>query len=118
MKKFIVISLFFLFSYSDTYSQVNVNDVNISELDIKYCSIVGYNASIFGKKIIVTVDYGQKYQFWKAQNITDANNKNIIFNSMVDALNFMEKNGWEYVNNTEYTSGNANVSNFLFKKKE
>ena len=120
MKKFIVISLFFLFSYSVTYSQVNVNGVNINELDIKYCSIVGYNTFLFGKKIIVSIDYGQKYQFWKSQEISDSNNKPVIFNSVIDALNFMEKNGWQYINTAEYTYtyGNSNASQFLFKKKE
>lgn len=118
MKKLIVISIFFLFTYNITFSQVNVNTVNINELDIRYCSIVGYNASLFGNRIIVTVDYGQKYHFWKAQIIKNSEGKNMIFHSMIDALNFMESNGWEYINNTEYTNGNANVSNFLLRKKE
>ncbi len=41
----------------------------------------------------------------------------ITFNSMVDALNFMHDNGWEYVNNYAVSVGNSSVYKYLLKKK-
>lgn len=117
MKKLILtLTLFSLTSL--LFSQVSVEGVNINELDINYCSMYGYNKSIIGQNIIITVDYGQKHKVFKSQLIKDAEGKAVNFNSMIDALNFMEKNGWEYLNNTEYTTGNQVVSHFLLKRKE
>ena len=101
------------------HSQVSVEGVDINELEaVKYVQMLGYNKSLFGQKIIVTIDYGQKFNAFKSQLIKDKNDNNLVFNSMVDALNFMEENGWEYVNNTEYSTGSSNVSHFLLKRQK
>lgn len=39
-----------------------------------------------------------------------------VFNSMVDGLNFMGKQGWEFVQAYVVTTGNANVYRWLLKK--
>lgn len=102
---------------TSTQAQVYVEEVDINALDINYVQIVGFNKAIFQQKVIITVDYGQKTKIFESQLIKDANGQQKIFNSMIDALNFMEANGWEYVNNTEYSVGNSRVSHFLLKRR-
>lgn len=101
-----------------SFGQVKVEGVNINDLDIKYCELYGYNKGIFTNKIIITVSYGQKFRWWKTQRIVGPKGKDMIFNSMIDALNFMEKNGWEYVNNYVLSHGDNLVYHYLLKKKE
>jgi len=118
MKKIYLLSVI-LFSFINLcFSQVTVENVNINELDIKYCQLSGYNKSFFGQNIIVTVDYGQKFDFGKKQQIKGPDNKPIEFNSMIDALNFMEKNGWEYVNNYAVSSSGGSIYHYLLKRIE
>jgi len=99
-------------------SQVMVNGVDVNKQDVEYCKLIGYNKSLFGNKIIITIDYGQKMKFTQAQTITGKNGKAIVFNSVIGALNFMQKNGWEYVNNYAIAMGQSNVYHYLLKRKD
>lgn len=117
MKKLLLVLAVALFS-KVSYSQVFVEDVNINDLDIKYIQLVGYNTSMFGKKMEVMVDYGQKAKFMKADGIKDSNGEKIKFNSMIHALNFMKSNGWEFVNYTEAQVGRKVRFLYLLKKKD
>ena len=105
-------------SVSANYSsaQIIVKDIDINELDISYIELVGYNKSLFGSKITIAIDYGQKFTL-KSQLIKNAEGKDMIFNSMMHALNFMEDNGWEYVNNYALTMNATNVYHYLLRRK-
>ena len=116
-QRLLILPVFVGCFFVSAQAQIFVEEVDINSLDLSYVQIVGFNKAIFQQKIIVTVDYGQKTSFLESQLIKDAEGKQMIFNSMIDALNFMEANGWEYINNTEYTLGNAHVSHFLLKKR-
>jgi len=118
MKHLILIATMFMLTATASYGQVTVEGVDISKLDIKYCELIGFNKSLFGQKIIVTVDYGQKFSPFKSQLIIGPNNKPVVFNTMIDALNFMENNGWEYVNNFAVSAGNSSVYHYLLRKKK
>lgn len=102
-----------------TNAQVKVEGVDINELDIEFCQLMGYNKSLFGQKIIITIDYGQKHKAFQSQLITGLDEKAKVFNSVVDALNFMSKNGWEYVSNfaVSQSTGSA-VYNYLLRRKK
>ncbi len=104
----------------DNSIKVLVNGININDLpDVKYCQLLGYNEGIFKKKVIINVDYGQEFvPFTQGMRITDKSDKAIVFNSMVDALNFMEINGWEYVSqNAISSSSGGSVYHYLLKRK-
>ena len=118
MKNLIFIATIFMLTSTVSFGQVTVEGVDINKLDIKYCELIGFNKSLFGKKIIVTVDYGQKFSLFKSQLIKGPDGKPVVFNSMIDALNFMEKNGWEYVNNFAISSGNGSVYHYLLRRKK
>lgn len=105
-------------SFAGSFAQVSVEGVDINALEIRYCELQGYNKSLFGQKIIVVVDYGQEFKAFQSQVIKGPDNKPVVFNTMIDALNFMEQNGWEYVDSYAVTSGNGNIYHYLLKKKE
>ncbi len=112
MKKVLLVLAVVFFS-KVSHSQVFVGDVNINDLDVKYVQIIGYNTSLFGKKMEVVVDYGQK----KLREIKDEKGKTIKFNSMTHALNFMSENGWKYLNYMEVVSGRKVKALYLLERK-
>ena len=118
MKKvlvFIILSVFFAVASN---AGVIVNGVDINKEDIRFCQLLA-KGKLLSKKVTIIVDYGQKQKlFSKVQVITDDSGKKKEFLSVIDALNFMDKNGWEYVDSYFLTTGNSNVLHFLFQKKE
>lgn len=114
----LLLTLSFLSVTASSQIVVGEEKVDINSLDIEYCQIVGYNKSLLGQKIVVTVDYGQKFNWFKSQAIEDKDGKALVFNSMIDALNFMLKNGWEYEHTYAVTTGSSNVYHYLLKKTQ
>jgi hypothetical protein len=103
---------------STIQAQVKVEGIDINSLsDIKYVEIVGA-FKFMSTKVTVYIDYGQKLKLGTDQRIENETGKPMVFNSMVDALNFMEANGWVFVNNYAITSGQQNVYHFLLKRRE
>lgn len=115
MKKLVLAAMLVMFAFAGK-SQVIVNDVNINELDIKYVELVG-RAKINPTKIKVIVDYGQPFSF-KSQAIRGAQGEKAAFNSMIDALNFMEANGWEFVSNYVVNNAGEITTRYILKKKD
>lgn len=93
-------------------------DLKSDSTKFTYCEIVG-TGKLFSKKVTVEIDFGQETKFFSDNRYKDpATGKPYVFNSMVDALNFMGKNKWEFVQ--AYTIGDAQsgyVYHFLMKKQ-
>jgi hypothetical protein len=117
MKKTLLIITFFLgvSSYGQT-----INGKLLKDLDVEYLQIVG-TTKMMSSKLTITIDIGQKTKFF-ASNIDetllkDANGEALVFNSMIDALNFMSSNGYTFVTSEVITIGNQNVYHYLMKKR-
>ncbi len=99
-------------------AQVIVEGVNVNELDIKYIELVGTAKVLNPFKMKVFVDYGQDFS-WKQQTIKDAAGKNAAFNSMIDALNFMDANGWVFVSNYVVSGSDGSLTyRYILQKKD
>ena len=62
-----------------------------------YCELVGF-PKLLSNKITISVDYGEETEFFQDKRIRDEQTGKIkTFNSMIDALNYMGKDGWEFV---------------------
>lgn len=103
---------------SNLYSQT-VNDVPIKDIDVNYIQIVG-TSKLFSNKVTVEIDFGQENKFWTAKDtqIKDKDGKLLVFNSMIDALNFFSKNGYEFIDAYAITIGKQNVYHYMLKKKK
>lgn len=97
-------TLFFSLSFcillvQQVAAQVFVDGVNINDQNISYCQLIGINrTSLIATR--VWIDYGQpKFiaNSFNLQAISSEERKAIKFNSVMDALNFMIRNGWELV---------------------
>jgi hypothetical protein len=120
MKKILFVVLLCTIIFKPASSQVIVNDVNINELpDVQYIQMVAIAKLLSVSKVTITVDYGQPYKMSEDTKISGVDKKPIVFNSNMDALNFLDKNGWEFVNSYPVTSaGGGSVYHYLLKRKE
>lgn len=79
-----------------------------------YCQIVG-TAKFMSNKLVITIDFGQEAKFFSDQRLRDQNGDPIVFNSMIDAMNWMGNDGWEFMQAYVVTMGQQNVYHWLLK---
>lgn len=96
-----------------------VNDIPISEIDVEYIQIIG-TSKLLSNKVTIQIDFGQENKYWsnKDTQVKDENGKLVVFNSMIDSLNFLSENGYEFVNAYAITIGNQNVYHYMLRKKK
>lgn len=108
MKKILLTTFLVIFSLT-VLAQEKVNFV--------YCELVG-TGKFMSAKVNVQVDFGQSTSIWKSIDyLKDDKGKTISFNSMVDAMNYMGKEGWEFVQAYVVSTNNQNVYHWLLKKE-
>lgn len=62
-----------------------------------YCEIVGYSAGFFTNKMSIEVDFGQFARlFSNDRDLVDEQGQTLVFNSMLDAANYMAERGWTF----------------------
>ena len=84
-----------------------------------YCELVG-TQRLLSTKVTVEVDFGQQSKFFADNRLVDEKGQVIIFNSMIDALNYMGALGWEFEQAYVVTIGSgassSNVYHWLLSK--
>jgi len=82
-----------------------------------YCIIDG-NSKFMSNKITIRIDFGDNMSNFSDNRMRDVKTgKPMVFNSMVDALNFMGNQGWEFVQAyADINSGTTSGYHFLMKK--
>ena len=62
-----------------------------------YCEIVSSSRGIFSDKTSVELDFGQYASWWSTdRKLVDEDGKTIVFNSVLDAVNYMARRGWTF----------------------
>ena len=109
MKKYLLILLIIGISPMVTLAQQNPKFV--------YCEIIG-QAKFMSTKLNIVVDFGEKLSVWADNRMKDENGKAITFNTMIDALNFMGKRGWQFSQAYAVSFGgnNGSVYHYLMMK--
>lgn len=90
------------------------------EGQIMYAQLVG-TQKFLSSKVTVEIDFGQE-RSWI--NLSDKNRiidpktkKPFVFNSMVDAMNYMGSLGWQFLQAYVVTIGDQNVYHWLLSKE-
>lgn len=118
MKKCTIILLAMVLYGFAGFSQT-VNNVPVRDIDVEFIDIVG-SSRVLSTKINVEIDFGQENTLVgnKPLTILDENNKKMIFNSMMEALNFMSKNGYEFVQAYVIQDDTGSERHFLMRKRK
>lgn len=83
----------------------------------QYCQVVA-TARLLSAKVTIDIDYGEERSIWKDNRLKDESGKNKKFNTVIDAINYLGKNGWKLVNAFPVATGNAPmVYHYVFKKE-
>lgn len=99
MRTILIFSLV-IFSCLTLFSQT-VNGIPLEEIDTEYVMITGEYKGV--KKGVVQLsivfDFGQEERLlsFRNQQIRDENGDVLVFNSIIDALNFLSKHGYSFV---------------------
>ena len=113
-----LIAILILLISLPAFGQVLVGNVDINTLErVKICEMTVGKRS-FSQVVEVSIDYGQ--QAGTGKELKDTKTKKVRqFNSVVDAMNFMESNGWSYVNSVVFPPDkDFPVLKYYFKRKE
>lgn len=112
MKKLILICLLALFT-SPTFAQAQQEESQRTE---EYVLVVA-TSKLLSTKVTIALDYGQEQKLFKDQRVRSEDGKVQAFNSVVDALNYMNSQGWRFVNAYAITMGNSNVYHYLMRRE-
>lgn len=108
MKKIIVFT-FILMSAFASNAQSDTTRIE------QYCQVIA-TPGLLSNKVTIDIDFGEQKSFWRDERLRSYNGKLKKFNTIVDALNFMGKEGWVFINAYPVKMTNAEIYHFAFKK--
>ena len=83
----------------------------------QYCEVVA-TPKMLSNKVTIDVDYGEERSFWKDNRLRDESGRLKKFNTTIDALNYLGKQGWKLVNAFPvYTSSNTQIYHYVLRKE-
>ena len=96
-----------------------VNNIPISQIETEYIQIMA-TTKLVSTKVTVDIDFGQRNKAFalKDTEIRDENNQVVNFNSIIDALNFMSANGYEFVQAYTVNVTNTVVYYYVMRRKK
>jgi hypothetical protein len=109
MKNIIIISVI-LFSSLRSFAQKDTSKVE------QYAEVVA-TPRMLSNRVTIDIDYGEERSIWRDNRLKEDNGKLKKFNTTIDAVNYMGKDGWTLVNAFPVTVGtNSQVYHYVFKK--
>jgi hypothetical protein len=86
----------------------------------QYCEVVA-TSRMFSKKVTIDIDYGEARSIWKDNRLKDEDGNLKKFNTTIDALNYLGKQGWKLVNafpmSEGSTTNSVSIYHFYFKRE-
>lgn len=81
----------------------------------QYCQVIA-TPRLLSNKVTIDIDFGEQKSFWRDERLKSYDGKLKKFNTIIDALNFMGKEGWLFINAYPVTMGTTVIYHFAFKK--
>ena len=105
-------------AFSQDSLRYYVNKQPIDSLGVPYITIHA-TPRLFSDIISVQLEYGQLNKIFanKETRIADASGKEVVFNSMLEVLNLLASQGYEYIDSfMDPTSNDGRTLKFLLKR--
>ncbi|CAN5239748.1 hypothetical protein BH11BAC5_BH11BAC5_07630 [soil metagenome] len=109
MKK-IFITGFIVLSFIASFAQTDTATIE------QYCQVIA-TPRLFSNKVTIDVDFGEAKAFLKDDRLKTYDGKLKKFNTIIDALNFMGRDGWVFINAYPVHMANTEIYHFAFKKQ-
>lgn len=112
---FLFIVYLSLLTATTSFGQVYVDGVLIDTLNTPYCQLICTNPAPLNRASVI-IDYGQRFVStgFNRQRIAGPDRQVINFNSTIDALNFMIRQGWELVTVQVLGTKEGSESTFVY----
>lgn len=94
--KFVLLTLLLTGTAMSAQAQQAAKPVGIIGRTEEYCQVESWTK--LNGKTAVAIDYGQQQELLSRNVYRDAEGKPLEFNSVIDALNWLNSQGWELVN--------------------
>ncbi|CAN5356141.1 hypothetical protein BH09BAC6_BH09BAC6_03580 [soil metagenome] len=108
MKKLFIITLFILHSL---YSFAQTDSVKVEQ----FCQIIAM-PRLLSNRVTIDIDFGDEKKFWSDTRLRDWEGKVKKFNTIIDAMNFMGKEGWSFINAYPVRTNDTEIFHFAFRK--
>ena len=82
----------------------------------QYCQVIA-TPKLFSNKVTIDIDFGEEKSFWADNRLKTYDGKLKKFNTIIDALNYMGKEGWTFINAYPVSMGDVVMYHFAFKKQ-
>ena len=82
----------------------------------QYCQVIA-TLKLLSNKVTIEIDFGEERSVWKDNRLRTYNGRLKKFDTIIDALNFMGREGWSFINAYPVTIGTGVVYHFAFKKE-
>ncbi len=109
MKNSLLISLF-IFSSIVSIAQ---NDTTKIE---QYCQVIA-TPRFLSNKVTIDIDFGEEKRFWRDTRLKTDAGKIRKFNTIIDAINYMGREGWTFIHAYPVRMGDTEIYHFAFKKQ-
>jgi hypothetical protein len=67
--------------------------------------------------VTIDIDFGEEKSIWRDNRLKTYDGRLRKFNTVIDALNYMGKDGWIFINAYPVSFGGTVIYHFAFKKK-
>src|SRR4026209_2691473 len=108
MKNIIIISIISL-TWTTSFSQADTTKIE------QYCELVA-TPRLLSNRVTIAINYGEEKSIWRDTRLKTDEGKLKKFNTVVDALNYMGKDGWIFINAFPAQNGNEQIYHYVFKK--
>jgi hypothetical protein len=81
----------------------------------QFCQIIAV-PKLLSNKVSIDVDFGEEKNFWTETRIKTIEGKVRKFNTIIDAMNYMGRLGWSFINAYPVKSYNTEIFHFAFRK--
>lgn len=109
MKK-IIISLSIIFTALHSFAQTDSSKIE------QYCQVIA-TPRLFSNRVTIDIDFGEEKSFWADTRLKNYEGRLKKFNTVIDALNYMGKDGWIFINAYPVASANTVIYHYAFKKQ-
>ena len=109
MKKLLAIGIF-LISTLISNAQIDTSKVE------QYCQVIA-TPKLLSNKVTIDIDFGEEKSFWRDTRLKTDAGKLKKFNTVIDALNYMGREGWIFLNAYPVRMGETEIYHFAFKKQ-
>lgn len=109
MKKVVILSIVLL---SSIVSNAQTDSSKVEQ----YCQLIA-TQRILNNKVTIDIDFGEEKSFWRDTRLKTYDGKIKKFNTIIDAMNYMSKDGWVFINAYPVRIGESERYHFAFKKQ-